>query len=94
MILDIALYIYIAGILVITICQCWVFSKSIKALKSASSFLFLFIDAMKDTVKASLWPVLLPLTLIQMCFLKGTLDDANELMAENLGIDLEDDGGK
>lgn len=92
MLLDIALYIYIAGIVATSLYHLWGFSQGVRILKSGSAAVFIGLETIKSIIKAFLWPCTGLIFLLQLPFSKGTLDDFNESFANHVGYDLEDDG--
>lgn len=83
--------IWIFGVIVSTIYYCFQFSKEIKVLKRTSSACFLGLECLKDICKGLAWPITLALTALQYPFAKGIIEDSNEVLAEYMGYDLEDD---
>ncbi len=91
MLLDIALYIYIAGIVGTSLYHLWGFSQGIKILRSGSAACFIGLETIKSITCSFLWPVLAIIFVLQLPFAKGTVDDFNESFSEHVGYDLEDD---
>jgi len=85
--------IYIFGVIVASIVEARKFAKAVKELKSGYSFMFFLLDDLKGCSKGFLWPILLPISLLQMFFLKGTIEDfnkeADKRLKEYLGVDDE-----
>jgi hypothetical protein len=86
------IYGYIAVFLGCVIYECYNFSLAMKMLKSTQAFFFMLTHTLAEIAKHIVWPIVFPLRIIQMVFLKGTLDDYNEKMAEYLGIEDVDKG--
>lgn len=83
--------VYLAGIVAVILYQCYRFSVMISVLNSTQSFFFCLTDTLAEMFKGILWPIILPLFLIQLVFLKDALDDFNNALAKNVGYSLDDE---
>lgn len=93
MLLDIAIYIYIAGIVATSVYHLWQFSQGIKILRSGSSSIFMGLEVIKEIVKSVLWPVTSIIFILQLPFANGTLNDFNDVLNDYNGYVDEDERG-
>lgn len=91
MLLDIALYIYIAGIVATSLYHLWGFSQGIKVLKGNSSSVFMGLEVIKNICKATLWPITGTIFILQLPFANATLEDFGETLNKYNGYPDDED---
>jgi len=91
MLIDTLFMIYLGGIAACLVWNLYQFSQGIKVLQSWSSSAFMTLEVLKRLAQSIVWPITVLLTILQIPFTKGTVDDMNELIEDHLGIEEEDD---
>lgn len=90
MLIDTLFMIYLGGIAACLVWNLYQFSQGIKVLQSWSSSAFMSLEVLKRLAYSIVWPITVTLTILQIPFTRGTVDDMNDLFQEHLGIEEED----
>ena len=75
--------VYLLGVFVGTLMICYQFFHAVRTLPSIQSFFFLLLEAVKEVCKLAVWPVTLPIFILQLPFHEGLLKDVEDAMEES-----------